>query len=353
MVVFFSALILNTSVFAADEKTALEVSVLPLSKLLISAKNSAPASIISLNHATISAEITGRIVSIKTEAGDYVKKGQILASIDCRTYEFSKKQARAGLKVAKTQSSLAKKQFVRNQGLLRQGTIPRELYDQADANQQTALADIELKKVLIESAKLAVSRCKIYAPYSGQITQRMTQKGQLVTSGTPLLKLLQTDKLEIKASLSPAEVKHLKESPLLDFVSGTQRYKAVLRSIIQTIDETTRIQEVRLSLPSDTSVAAGLSGRLEWTNKNTQIPADFMLRRGNQLGVMIVADSKKDNNDKGRGKAKFFGLPDAKEGQPASVDLPDNTLIVDLNRYRVRDDQAIRWNIDNPSAATR
>lgn len=338
---FFIGLCLFSAALAENAQTKttekpVQVTLRPLSKLLTNIKSSAPASVISLKHATISAEITGTITTIYAEAGERVKKGVRLASIDCRSYDLTHQQAVAALKVAKARFNLAKKQFVRNQGLVRQGTISREIFDQADANQRTTLADIELKNVQIASAKLAVSRCQIFAPFSGQITQRMVQEGQLVTPATPLFHLLQTDNLEIKASLSPLEIAFAKNSPSLEFVAGKRNWAVKLRSVIQMVDETTRTQEVRLSLPKKAEVATGLSGRLEWRSNTPKLSADYLLRRGDSLGVMIA-----EGIDKQQGKARFFPLPDAKEGQPAFIDLPANTQIIDQNRYRVKDGQAI------------
>lgn len=329
------ALLSNTPALAKDEP--LNVTITPLSDLLISSKLSAPANIISLNHSTISAEITGRALKVKVEIGDTVKKGQRLASIDCRSYSLARKQAKATLKVAKTQFNYSKKQLVRNQNLMKKGIISREIFEKSEAGQFSSIANIELQKISIETADLAISRCQIYAPFSGQITKRLVQKGQLVTAGTPLFKLIQSNRLEIQAKLSPNDVKKLKESPSLEFVAGDTKLKAIVRSIIQTIDETTRTQEVRLSLPENTRIATGLSGRLVWSNKAKRLPAEFLIRRNNQLGVMVAEDIVE-----GIGKGKFIPLANAHEGQPADITLPKNTAIINKNRYRAKNGQQIK-----------
>ncbi|MCF6190754.1 MAG: efflux RND transporter periplasmic adaptor subunit [Cocleimonas sp.] len=325
----------STSALAKDEP--LNVTVTPLSDLLISAKLSAPANIISLNHSTISAEITGRVLKIKVEIGDIIEKDQKLASIDCRSYSLARKQAKAALKVAKTQFNYSKKQLIRNQNLVRKGIISREIFEKSEAGQLSSSADIALQRVSIETADLAISRCQIKAPFSGQITSRLVQKGQLVTAGTPLFKLIQSNRLEIQAKLSPKDVKKLKESPSLEFVAGDTKLKATVRSIIQTIDETTRTQEVRLSLPENTNIATGLSGRLVWSNKAKRLPAEFLIRRNNQLGVMVAEDIVE-----GIGKGKFIPLTNAHEGQPADITLPKNTAIINQNRYRAKDGQQLK-----------
>ena len=304
---------------------------------MLTTKNSAPANVISLNDSTISAEIKGRALSIYAEVGEKVKQGQKLVSLDCRSYTLAKKQAVAALKVAMAQLNLAKKELLRNQRLINNGTIPRELFDRTEANQQTALADIEVKKAAIESADLSISRCTIRAPFAGQITQRLIQNGQLVVAGTPLFQLMESDKMELSSKLSPVDVTKLSNSTDLQFITGDRRIKAKIRSVIQTIDQTSRTQEIRLSVTTAGSIAAGLSGRIEWSDGNKKLPTEYIQRRNANLGVMIAEDIVE-----GTGKARFIALKNAIEGQPADIELPANTAIITKNQFRVVDGQVIQ-----------
>jgi len=331
-----SLCILFCSVAANADTQLLSVSIKPLSSILIESKQSSPATVVSLNTSVISAEITGRAIKVYAETGDMVEAKQKLIVLDCRSYTLAKKQAEASLKVSKAQLNLAKKQLRRNQQLLSKGTIPRELFENSQAAKQTSLADIEFKKAQIETAKLAIDRCTIRAPFTAQISERMVQQGQLLMPSTPLFQLMQSNKLEIKTNLSPNDVASLKALPLIEFVTADGRYKATLRSVIQRVDETTRTQEVRLSLAEGIEIPAGLSGRMEWSNNKQQIPPEYILRNNAKLGVMIA-----DNSEEGTAKAKFKVLTNAIEGQPAITDLPQNTLILDKNRYRVTDGELI------------
>lgn len=342
----FGSISFSNALAEADQTKSglLSVTTKPLSSLLMSAENSAPANVVSLNHSTISAEITGRAMMIEGEIGDQVKKGKRLVTLDCRSYLLAKKQAEAGLHIAKTQLNYSSKQYKRNQNLLAKRIIPRETFEKAEAGKLSAIADIGLKNVAIETSKLAISRCNISAPFSGQITKRLVQQGQLVTAGTPLFKIMQKNKLEIKTQLSAAQVRMLDDSPILQFMIGDKQFKTVVRSIIQTVDEASRTQEVRLALPKGISgvnnrIAAGMSGRIVWSGKNQLIPAEYILRRNNQLGVMLAED-----NVEGVAKAKFYPLPNASEGQAVEADLPESSAIIIKNRYRVQDGQQIKIN---------
>jgi len=335
IIFILSTLICLISFSAADE--VLLVSVSPLSSILLTTKNSAPANVISLNDSTISAEITGRALNIYAEIGEQVKRNQKLVSLDCRSYTLDKKQADAALKVSMAQLNLAKKELLRNQRLIKNGTIPREILDRTEANQQTSLADIEVKLAAIESAELSISRCTIRAPFAGQITQRMIQNGQLVVAGTPLFQLMESDKMEVSSKLSPADVNKLSSTSELHFVAGDRRFNAKLRSVIQTIDQSSRTQEVRLSVTTAGSIAAGLSGRIEWSDGNKKLPTEYIQRRNANLGVMIAEDIVE-----GTGKARFIALKNAIEGQPADIELPANTAIITKNQFRVVDGQTIK-----------
>ena len=336
-ILLLSPLVLLSISNALADGELFTVSTKPLSELLISAENSAPANIISLNHSTISAEITGRAMMIEGEAGDTVKKGKRLVTLDCRSYLLAKKQAQAALAVAKTQLNYSNKQYKRNQDLLTKGIIPRETFEKSEAGKLTAQADISLKEASIETTALSIDRCRINAPFSGQVTKRLVQNGQLVTPGTPLFQIMQSDKLEIMTNLSPSQVALLDDSPILEFVSGDKKYETTVRSVIQTIDEATRTQEVRLTLPKGTKVSAGLPGRIEWSGKEKLLPAEFVLRRNNQLGVMLSRDEKE-----GIANAKFHPLPNAREGQAANISLPESSSIIIKNRFRVKDGQQIK-----------
>lgn len=69
---------------------------------------SAPASIISLKNAMVSAEIAANIKHVTADVGDIVKKGSTLVSLDCREYDALYEQAQANIATANAQLLSAK-----------------------------------------------------------------------------------------------------------------------------------------------------------------------------------------------------------------------------------------------------
>lgn len=330
---FATVLFADTSnaVQKGKNSSALRVTTKTLSELEFVTEYSAPATVVSLNDSSISAEIQGRALKINAEIGDQIKKGALLVELDCRNYINSKNQAEAALKLSKTQRDFARKQFTRNQRLLQRGVVPRESFDKSESDLSTSLADLALKQTSIDSADLAISKCKIYAPFSGQITAKSVQQGQLVTPGTPLVQLLQIDKLEIEAELSPHELSTARNSPKLFFSANTDSHIVNIRSVIQQLNATSNTLRIRLSVQPHNGIMAGLNGRLKWQDGSRKIPPEYLVNRDNTLGVMLAED----------GKAKFHSLPFAREGQPAKINLLGGTQIIIVNRYSAKDGQAV------------
>ena len=317
----------------AIDVNAIRVTTKPLSELVFATEYSAPASVVSLNDSSISAEIQGRAIRIEAEVGDTIKRGKLLVELDCRNYKNTRKQAVAALNLSKSQLNFTQKQYNRNQRLLQRGVIPRENFDRSESELLTSRADILLKEVAIESADLAISKCKIYAPFTGQVTSKMVQQGQLINPGSALIQLLQTDKLEIEAELSPFELKKAQSSNRLQFIADSLELSVSIRTVLKQLSKTSNTQRVRLAVKDidPDLIISGLNGRLVWKDGSRKMPPEYMVRRGDKLGVMVAND----------GKASFHELNAAREGQPASVNLRSSSQIIIVNRYSVEDGQAV------------
>lgn len=316
----------------AEEDPILRVTTQSLAELEFVTEYSAPATIVSLNDSSISAEVQGRALKINAEVGDQIKKGSLVVELDCRNYINNRKQAVAALALSKTQRSFAQKQYNRNKRLLQRGVVPRETFDKSESDLSTSLADIELKQTSIESAELSISKCKIYAPFTGQVTAKHVQQGQLITPGTPLIQLLQTDDLEVEAELSSAELSSAKDSPELLFTSDNLSQTVEIRGVIQQLNAASNTLRVRLSFPLNDDMIAGLNGRLKWQDGSTKIPSEYLVSRDDKLGIMLVID----------GKASFHALNDAREGQPAKVNLPSSTQVIIVNRFSAKQGEAVK-----------
>jgi membrane fusion protein, multidrug efflux system len=95
----------------------------------------------ALNTATIHSQITGLLISIDFQEGQFVKKGQLLAQIDPRTYQAQLDQAEATLAHDQTNLRNAQLNLERYSGLAKENSIARQQVDD-----QSAAVDELIKK---------------------------------------------------------------------------------------------------------------------------------------------------------------------------------------------------------------
>lgn len=302
------------------------VSTQTLEKLISPQTYSAPASVKPLNRPKLAAEVTGQIQSIPVRVGDKVKQGDLLAELDCRVYEAQLQSKRAALERARVQRNFARDQLKRAQNLKRRGGISNELLDQRETELSNASTGVQTETFQRELAELDVQNCHIRAPFDALVSQRIASEGSLANPGTPLIELVQLDENEVSVELRGNEADALSSVKNALFNYQSKNYAVSLRTLLPLVDERTRTREARLAF-TGMPAPVGAAGRLEWQGMEHLLPAQYLVRRGNQLGVFIVQAAK----------AKFVAVPQAREGQATRINLPLDTPLITEGRQRLQD----------------
>ena len=306
------------------------VTVKPLKELWFVQEQTAPATVLALNAPVISSELNARVVSLHAETGDTVSAGDLLVELDCRRAEAELDMAKAVLRQFRAQYDFARQQVRRADDLLKKRSISDQEVDQRKSEESRIAGQIDAQKATIRQASIQVENCSVTAPFDGFITQRMAERGMLATMGTPLMKIVEADALEVSAQLNPVEVESFSGGSQQWFETGGIRYPVRLRSTVPLLDESTRTSEVRFSFSDDTPLA-GSAGRLVWILSDRVIPAEYLVRRNTRLGVFLLENEK----------ARFRVLEQALEGRPAVVDLPPETLLILEGRDSLNDGDTI------------
>ncbi len=327
----------HNTLYAASSTSPLPVTVRLLSELLIQADFSVPATLVSLNHSTFGTEIGGKVSALHVEIGDYVRKGQLVAELDCRDNELAYEQALRALESAEAGLQFNEQKLYRSQRLRRDGVIAHEALDESIMERDTSLADVNLQKVLISQRRLSMERCNIFSPLTGQITEKFLGIGQYVLTGSMIYKVLQTDEIELQAELSYQELAALRQASRIQFKLDGHSRPVKIRSVLGEVDTQTNKQKVRFILEQATNFKAGAVGRLHWLQEKPLIPTDFIIQRENSEGDSRYGIMLAEKN-----VARFFELDNVQEGHPVISPLPLDTEVIDLNRLNVRNGQLIK-----------
>ena len=129
---------------------------------------------------SVESQVAGIVRAVHYQQGQYVKQGDLLVSLDDRPFVAALKQAEANLAKDKAQAELAKVEVERYSKLAQAGVVPKEQYDQQRATADAAEAAVQADEANIQTAKLNVAYCSIYAPISGRTGSQLVYPGTVV-----------------------------------------------------------------------------------------------------------------------------------------------------------------------------
>ena len=127
--------------------------------------------------------VSGYIDKVNYTDGQEVKKGEVLFTIDDRTYRAALEQAQANLARAKTQASLAQSEANRTDKLVNTNVVSREEWEQRRSAATQAQANIRAAQAAVDAAQLNLDFTKVTAPIDGRASRALITSGNLVTAG--------------------------------------------------------------------------------------------------------------------------------------------------------------------------
>lgn len=315
----------------ADSGPAAAVSIQPISELLISMHPEAQATVISLNDAGLSAEVSALIRAVPVQVGDKVNAGDLLVELDSWEFQTQLEQAKAAMEETTARYDEAKRQLDRTSELHKQGQSTESQLEQRATELKTLEAQLTRLKAEQKLVQQRLDKCRVKAPFAGVVTERQAQVGSWAAPGTPLLRLVDTQNIELSAQIDASEAQHLNKGSELTFTDASGRYPIQLRKLLPVQDTKTRTREARFTFPKD-KPDPGSPGRVSWQSSIPYLPPHLMIHRKGELGIFL-AD---------QGTARFIPLPGALEGRPAPLISKIDGNVIVTGREIIQDGEAVR-----------
>lgn len=164
----------------------------------------------------IQAQVTGYLLTQNYKEGSFVKKGDLLFTIDPRPFQAALAQAQANYARSVAQAQLQQITLERQSQLYKTKVISQQEYDTSYQDTQAAIASAAASQAEMQSAQVNLDYCTISAPFDGIAGVAQAQIGDLVGPGgktAVLTQLSQVDPMKMNFSITEAE--YLKAAPLL------------------------------------------------------------------------------------------------------------------------------------------
>jgi HlyD family secretion protein len=236
----------------------------------------------------------GRVSAIYVEAGDHVKRGQVLARLNISVLQPQVANLEAGLEQARAEAELADAEYRRAQAVGASGALSAEETQRRRSTGVTAAAKVKVAAAQLAEAQARLARADIRAPADGIILTRNVEVGQTATpGGEALFRLSEGGEIELRGQVAEQDLPLLQVGQLVDVrLTGTSHiYQGHVRLLPAVIDPQTRLGMARVSLTPDPNLRPGAFARAEVTVSNAEravLPQTAVLNDEKGSYVLIV-----------------------------------------------------------------
>lgn len=247
----------------------------------------------AINRTTVSAQTSGQVEEILYDVDDFVEKGEVIVRLRDTEHRARLAQAAAELKSASAQLEQAREEHARIAGLYEKQNVSESTMDQAEADLESAKARLDSAQASLEQAREQLEYTQIRAPYSGIVTRRHIERGEVASPGSPVMSGISLEELrviiDVPQSLIPA-VRNLGEIKV--YLPDGEVTEPSRITVFPFADLGSNTFKVRADLEAQTEglfpgmfVKTGIV-----TGKKTQltVPKEAVVYRSEVTGVYVV-----------------------------------------------------------------
>jgi len=202
--------------------------------------------------ATVRAEVGGSILEVAVLEAQAVRQGALLGRIETRTLDEAKQSASSAVRSAENQLSVAGREAERTEKLASAGALAARDVDVARNAVSAAEAQLADAKARLASAERALGDTVIRAPFSGIVSKRAVNAGDVVSVGTELFTIIAPSSMRLEASVPSDDLRELRVGATVAFtVRGyDQPFHGRIERIAPQADATTRQVPIYVAIPN-------------------------------------------------------------------------------------------------------
>ena len=238
--------------------------------------------------------------AVYVDEGRYVRQGQPLVQLNDALLRAQLRQQQAAVQSAEANAARDQAALDRAQELKERGFLSQASLDTALANKRSSDANAAAARAALSETRTRLAQATIRAPVSGLVISRNVTRGQIVSAGSELFRIVRDGRLELDAQVPETDLA-LVRSGQSAAVSSDQvgETTGTVRIVTPEVDPETRLGVARISLASGGGFRPGMFARAQidvGANPAVTVPTAAVLYRENRPGVFIL-----DN----QGRARF------------------------------------------------
>lgn len=250
-------------------------------------------SVAARRRAEVATRLMARVTGVLVDVGTPVRAGQPLVRLGEEDVAAGRTRALAARDAAQAARDEAARQAARMDTLLQQDAVARVQRDQAYLALAQAESQLAMAEASLRDAATAASYATLAAPFTGVVTSRTVDPGDLAAPGMPLV-VIEDDGPRDAVIAVPVELAaRVRRGTTIAVSDGSGRtVPAPVRVIAGAADPATRTVEVRLVVPAEWPTGTAVTAHVPaGAHLGITVPVRAVVRRGQLTGVRVVMDS--------------------------------------------------------------
>jgi RND family efflux transporter MFP subunit len=243
----------------------------------------------------IASRVAGTVTAVHVRAGERVKAGQLLATIDDRDAAQKVRAAEQAFEAAKQGRAMADLTYQRYKKLHDEKALARQEIDQIETQKKVADANYEQAKAGLEEARIWQGFTRVTAPAAGVVTDKRVDPGSMAMPGMPLFTVESDAGFQLDVAVDEALSGKLKVGTpavvMIDTLGLNTTGKII--DVVPAVDPATRTFIVKIAL-ADKGLKSGLFARVRLSRGEREallVPKRAIVERG-QLTGLYAADPR-------------------------------------------------------------
>lgn len=295
---FIRPLLVASAAFVFSVANAQSIETAPVERAAVASQHVAEGVVEAVSSATVAAQVQGRILSTPVDAGDVVRKGQVLMRIDASEANQSVAAAAANVASAQAAYANARAEWERTQALFQQKFVSQAHVDQARAALRAAEASLNAARAGQGQAVVARDFTTITAPFDGVVSVRHVDAGDMAQPGRALIEVYAPGAMRVVAQVPLSVIGRANTSDLraqIEVPALKQMIPAERVAVLPAADPRTFTVEVRAQVPGSVEgLTPGQFARMHLfvgESARVTVPAAAVLRRGEITAVYVKSDT--------------------------------------------------------------
>ncbi len=210
--------------------------------------------------ATIRSEMSGAVVQTYAEGGQRVSAGQPLAQLDAAVLRDQQLSAQGAVTTAQSNYDIAQRDLSRNTTLEKAGAIAERDLERARNVLIAAQGQLSTARAQLANINKQLDKASVRAPFSGVVSQRQANAGDVVSPGTALFTVVDPGSMQLEASVPADALTQVRVGMPVDFrVNGypNRTFTGRITRVNPTADPVTRQVKIVASIPNAGNTLGG------------------------------------------------------------------------------------------------